>query len=166
MTILDKNKIDFISTRVQQTELFGEHLGRLLEKDDVLCLYGEMGAGKTTLSRGIGRGWGTTMRITSPTYTLVNQYPREKDDLILYHLDFYRLQSENEVITTGIEDLVEYDGAMMIEWPQLVKQFLPNDLLNVHLTLLGDAKRNILLEATGGRSRELLEQFRKNAFGK
>ncbi|MEM7347275.1 MAG: tRNA (adenosine(37)-N6)-threonylcarbamoyltransferase complex ATPase subunit type 1 TsaE, partial [Chloroflexota bacterium] len=104
------------SDEVETTELVGEMLGKQLQTADVICLIGELGAGKTALTRGIGRGWGTTQRVTSPTFTLINEYARPTDQSILYHLDCYRLVSEDDVETIGLEDILAADGAVIIEW--------------------------------------------------
>ena len=84
MAILDEKTIDFISTNVDQTIRLGVRLGELLEVGDLVCLAGELGTGKTAMAQGIGRGWGAGRRVTSPSFTLVNEYPRLRDDRILY----------------------------------------------------------------------------------
>ena len=95
MAILDERTLDFTSNGVEQTVRLGVRLGGMLEPGDTLCLSGDLGAGKTAFARGIGRGWGTAVRVTSPTFTLVNQYPRY-DNLILDHIDCYRLESSED----------------------------------------------------------------------
>jgi tRNA threonylcarbamoyladenosine biosynthesis protein TsaE len=166
MAILSNDAVSFMSTAPEQTERLGIRLGELLEPRDVICLDGDLGAGKTALARGIGRGWGTTYRVTSPTFTLINEYPRASDGIILYHCDFYRLQGATELITTGIEDVLDSDGAMMIEWPELVAPFLPADRLTIALSHVSEYKRGMRFRATGTRSRELLAAFRLSAFGR
>ena len=91
MAILDRWTIDFVSSSVEQTTRLGVRLGELLQIHDLVCLSGDLGAGKTALARGIGRGWGSGLRVTSPTFTLVNEYPRLADGRVLYHIDCYRL---------------------------------------------------------------------------
>ncbi|HEX6386596.1 MAG TPA: tRNA (adenosine(37)-N6)-threonylcarbamoyltransferase complex ATPase subunit type 1 TsaE, partial [Anaerolineae bacterium] len=83
MAILDKWTLDFVSNSVEQTVRLGVRLGELLQGRDLLCLSGELGVGKTALARGVGRGWGTALRVTSPTFVLVNEYPRVSDGRIL-----------------------------------------------------------------------------------
>ena len=165
MAILRNNTLDFISNTVEQTERIGLRLGELLKLGDVVCLYGELGAGKTALARGIGRGWGTAMRVTSPTYTLVNEYPRAKDNATLYHLDFYRLEGSAEIITTGIEDILDTRGAFMIEWPERVEPYLDADRLSIHLRYINEYKRGLRIDSSGPRSEKLLTTFRRSAFG-
>ncbi len=165
MSILRNNALDFISNQVKQTDSIGIRLGELIKVGDVICLYGDLGSGKTALARGIGRGWGTAARITSPTYTLVNQYPRVKDNAILYHIDCYRLQETADIVTSGIADILDSPGAFLIEWPECIEPLLPADRLNIQMRYVNEFKRGILFEADGGRSEKMLEAFRRSAFG-
>ena len=165
MAILDERTLDFVSTSVPQTERLGIRLGELLEPRDVVCLAGELGAGKTALARGIGRGWGTPLRVTSPTFVLVNEYPRPRDGGILYHIDCYRLESPGDVATVGLDDVLDSDAAVMIEWPERILSLLPTDRLWIALTYDSPTRRRLCLTASGPRSTILLGDFRKNAFG-
>ncbi len=165
MAILDEKTVDFISSSVEQTERLGVRLGQLLELGDIVCLSGELGAGKTAMARGIGRGWGTALRVTSPTFTLVNQYPRVKDGAILYHVDCYRLTGEGEIVTTGLEDVLDGQGAVMIEWPERVERWLPEDRLWIQLRHLNETRRGLRITAFGARSENLLKGFKRSAFG-
>ena len=165
MAILRSNVLDFTSNSVTQTERLGLRLGELLQDGDIVCLQGDLGAGKTAIARGIGRGWGTAMRVTSPTFTLINEYPRVRDKLTLYHLDFYRLESSAEIITTGLEDVLDQHGALMIEWPERVDDFIPDDRFIIYMRHVTEFKRGLRFEATGPRSKQLLKNFRQRAFG-
>ena len=165
MAILNSNVLDFTSNSVAQTERIGLRLGELLQDGDIVCLQGDLGAGKTAIARGIGRGWGTMMRVTSPTFTLINEYPRSKDRLVLYHMDFYRLEGSAEIITTGIEDILDQPGALMVEWPERVEEFLSEDRFIIHLRYVTEFKRGMRFEATGPRSEHLLKTLRQRAFG-
>ena len=165
MAILKEWTVDFTSNSVEQTVRLGVRLGELLTMSDVLCLSGELGAGKTALARGIGRGWGTTARVTSPTFTLIHEYARSKDGRILYHLDCYRLQSEADIETIGLEDVLDGHGPVMIEWPEQVASWLPQDRLWITLTYISQTRRSLRLEAEGPRSTDLLKEFKKSAFG-
>lgn len=165
MAILDEKTVDFISTSVEQTERLGVRLGQLLQQDDVIGLAGDLGAGKTAMARGIGRGWGTALRVTSPTFTVVNQYPRMSDGRILYHVDCYRLQSEGDVVTAGLEDVLSNDGAVMIEWPERIEKWLPQDRLTIQLRYLSETRRGMRIIASGDRSAALLRGFKRSAFG-
>jgi tRNA threonylcarbamoyladenosine biosynthesis protein TsaE len=165
MAILDKWTLDFISSSVAQTERLGVRLGELLAAHDLLCLSGELGAGKTALARGVGRGWGTPLRVTSPTFTLVNEYPRAHDGRILYHIDCYRLKTAVEIETVGIADILDGNGAIMVEWPERIATLLPEDSLWITLEYLSETRRTLRLVAKGARSAELLEAFKRSAFG-
>lgn len=165
MAILDRWTIDFVSSSVEQTTRLGVRMGELLRVHDLICLSGELGAGKTALARGIGRGWGTGLRVTSPTFTLVNEYPRLADGRILYHVDCYRLEETADQLSTGLEDILDGAGAVMIEWPERVEAMLPEDRLWIALSYVSETRRKLHITATGDRSVELLEAFKKSAFG-
>jgi tRNA threonylcarbamoyladenosine biosynthesis protein TsaE len=165
MAILDERSFDFTSSSVEQTERLGMRIGELLQARDVVCLSGELGAGKTVLARGIGRGWGTAARVTSPTYVLVNEYPRLRDGTILYHVDCYRLESSFDLVTAGLEYIIEQPGAMVIEWAERMAALLPEDRLWITLSYESPTKRRLRFAADGDRAVELLKQFRKRAFG-
>lgn len=165
VAILDEKTLDFISSSLEQTVRLGVRLGELLEAGDIICLSGELGSGKTALARGIGRGWGASLRVTSPSFTLVNQYPRHHDGRILYHIDCYRLQSEAEIVTVGLEDIIDDGGAIMIEWPERIKALLPEDRLWIDLRYVSNTRRGLRIRSEGERSELLLEKFRHSAFG-
>jgi tRNA threonylcarbamoyladenosine biosynthesis protein TsaE len=165
MAILDERTLDFVSTSVTQTERLGIRLGELLEPRDVVCLSGELGAGKTALARGIGRGWGAPLRVTSPTFVLVNEYPRPRDGCILYHVDCYRLERAADIGTAGLEDILDDEAAVIVEWPEHIIDLLPADRLWVTLVYDSPTRRRLRFSAAGPRSADLLLDFRKNAFG-
>lgn len=165
MAILKQNSLEFTSNSVAQTERLGVRLGQLLQKHDLVCLVGEMGTGKTALTRGVGRGWGTALRVTSPTFTLVNEYPRAADGRTLYHLDCYRLENVGDIETLGLEDIFDRNGAVIIEWAERVEEWLPQDHLRIELTYLNNTRRSLRVTAAGPRSQELLDSFKRAAFG-
>lgn len=146
---------------VNATEQLGESLGAELIVGDVICLIGRLGAGKTALTRGIGLGWGTLQRVTSPTFTLVNEYSRESDGAILYHLDCYRLMSADDVETIALDDILAANGALVIEWPQVAEEWLPADYLSIEITTdpNDDNCRQFQLTATGPRSAKILKNL-------
>lgn len=165
MAILDQWTLDFVSNGEDQTLRLGVRLGELLQPGDLVCLAGDLGAGKTAVARGVGRGWGSSLRVTSPTFTIVNEYPRLHDGRVLYHMDCYRLQSEADVLTTGFEDILDSDGAIMIEWPERVVKWLPEDRLWIDLDYVSETRRRLHIRATGDRSQQLLADFKQSAFG-
>ncbi len=151
-----------ISARPDQTEILGEWIGGRLTGGDILCLQGPLGAGKTTFARGVARGWGSSSRVTSPTYTLVNEYPRAGDGRILYHLDCYRLVESDEAETIGLGDILASEEPVMIEWPERVADWLPADRLTIVFTrdeTAGEASRRLELAAGGPHSGALLARI-------
>lgn len=142
----------------KQTEELGQKLGKLLEPADVVCLIGELGAGKTAFTRGLGQGWGTTARVTSPTFTLINEYARPNDGRILFHLDCYRLTNDDDVETIGLEDILVADGAVVIEWPQVASGWLPDDRLSIEIEHVDEETRAFKFSGSGERSKWLVNQ--------
>ena len=165
MAILDERTLDFTSSSAAQTERLGLRLGELLRPGDLLCLSGDLGAGKTMLARGVGRGWGTAVRVNSPSYVIVNEYPRLRDGQMLYHVDGYRLESEGDIMTAGLEDILDSGSAIMVEWPERVESLLPVDRLTVQMIYDTPTRRRMRFSATGDRAMEMLEDFKKSAFG-
>lgn len=165
MAILRQNSLEFMSNSVEQTERLGVRLGQQLAAQDVVCLAGDLGAGKTAMARGIGRGFGTAVRVTSPTYTLINEYPRPTDKLLLYHLDCYRLASEADAETLGLDDIFASQAAIIIEWAERIATWLPNDHLHIQLNYINNTRRALCFTAHGRRAQALLDQFKQNAFG-
>jgi tRNA threonylcarbamoyladenosine biosynthesis protein TsaE len=106
----------FISHNPAETESLGEAWGRTAGKGQVIALSGDLGAGKTQLVKGIARGLGIAARVHSPTFTLVNVYPGGR--LTLFHLDLYRLETHEQILSAGIEDYLTPDGVAVIEWAE------------------------------------------------
>ncbi|MBG9367745.1 tRNA (adenosine(37)-N6)-threonylcarbamoyltransferase complex ATPase subunit type 1 TsaE [Streptococcus sp. NLN64] len=132
---------------------WGEKLGALLEKGDVLVLSGDLGAGKTTFTKGIARGLGIDQMIKSPTYTIVREY---EGRLPLYHLDVYRIDGDPDSI--DLDAFLFGEGVAVIEWGELLEQALPEDYLQLTLSH-ADQGRNLDSYAVGSRSQELLEEW-------
>jgi tRNA threonylcarbamoyladenosine biosynthesis protein TsaE len=165
MAILDERTLDFISSGVEQTVRLGVRLGELLKAGDLICLSGELGAGKTAFAQGIGRGWGASRHVTSPSFTLVNEYQRLNDPRKLYHVDCYRLRGEADSLTVGIDDIFGEDDVVMIEWPERIDGVLPTERLWVELRHISETRRGVRIKADGDRALDLLQQFRQSAFG-
>ena len=158
----EQETVQITSKSEAETEQIGALLGALLQSGDLILLSGDLGAGKTVLSRGVGRGWGTHVRVTSPTFTLVNEYPRERDNLILYHLDCYRLSGEAELAdefeleSTGLPDFLLSEHVVLIEWAERVAPYLPAERLLVQLADVSEHVRRLTLTAVGERASQLL----------
>ena len=164
MPILDERNLEFLSLSPDQTRRLGARLGELLKPGDLICLAGDLGSGKTTLTQGIARGWGSLDQVTSPTFVLVNEY-RRADASRLYHFDAYRLSGINEADVLGLGDLFDQNGPLIIEWPERLATALPAERLWISLRWVDDSRRGLLFEAVGLRYERLLKQFRQAAFG-
>jgi len=117
----------------------------------VICLFGDLGAGKTTLAQGIARGLGIVRRVTSPTFTLVQEY---QGRLRLYHLDCYRLEGPEDLDPLCADDWLGRDGVSVIEWPERVAAALPEDRLELRLMIVGD-DHTLAPHSTGPQSARL-----------
>ncbi|NDJ54015.1 MAG: tRNA (adenosine(37)-N6)-threonylcarbamoyltransferase complex ATPase subunit type 1 TsaE [Chloroflexi bacterium] len=151
----------FLSQSVSHTEALGRCLGGVLRPGDVICLSGQLGSGKTSLTRGIAQGWGAAQAATSPTFTLINSYTRQLDELRLYHVDAYRLNSELDAVTTGIEELFDEQAVIVIEWPERLESLLPQDRLWIDLTYQDTKSRRLQALAQGEHSESLLTQLKQ-----
>ena len=138
-----------------ETELIalGKQLGKLLEKQDVIILSGDLGAGKTTFTKGIAKGLGIDQMIKSPTYTIVREY---EGRLPLYHLDVYRIGNDPDSI--DLDDFLFGDGATIIEWGELIEPSLSDAYLKIFIRKLEDG-RELAFEAHGARAEALLASF-------
>jgi len=169
--ILDEHTIEFVSRNPGQTQRLGVRLGALLQGGDVLCLEGALGAGKTCLAQGIGRGWGIGQPLISPTFVMVREYmrPDRQDGLRLYHVDFYRLSEGGEAWGLGIDELLgDQQAVFIIEWPERAPELVPADHLWIRLAFSDykdPLRRTLYFSARGERHRVLLQEFRKVAFG-
>jgi len=161
--ILDENTVDFISHSPEQTRRMGARLGQLLQPGQVLCLVGELGTGKTCMVQGIGQGLGIADQITSPTFTLVNEYPGT--NLSLYHIDLYRIVDVKAAHTFGLDDYLYGDGICAIEWAERVEKLWPDEYLLVTLRHIDDSKRGLTMRGFGDGYTDLLARFRQQAFG-
>lgn len=165
MPILREGELDIISNSPEQTKRLGTRLGKLLQPGDVVCLSGDMGAGKTVFSSGIGDGWGAQTPLTSPTYNLVHEHRRQADNDRLYHLDCYRLQSADEADTIGLDDILDGEGIIIFEWAERIEDILPDHYLWIDIRVTDPMRRNFIIEAEGDRYGKLVETYKKLVFG-
>ena len=163
MPVLDRQSLEFISRSAEQTRRAGMRLGALLQPGDLVCLVGDLGAGKTTLVQGIASGWGSLDAANSPTFVLVNVYRRPDGDR-LYHLDGYRLSGAAEAEDLDVEALVE-SGPLVIEWADRIEAALSKERLWVVLHWVDDSQRDMVFSAAGPRYQSLLVDLRKYIFG-
>jgi tRNA threonylcarbamoyladenosine biosynthesis protein TsaE len=138
-----------ISHSPAETEALGEQLGRTSAHGMVVALSGELGAGKTQLVRGLARGLGISSRVHSPTFTLVNEYGGGR--LKLFHLDLYRLETREQILSAGIEEFLSPDGVTVIEWAEKIYdlRFTIYDLKNVKIEISGETERKIFYDDFG-----------------
>lgn len=165
MPILKEGQLDIISHSAEQTARLGARLGALLQAGDVICLSGDMGAGKTVFSAGIGKGWGAKTPLTSPTFNLVHEHTRDADAQRLFHLDCYRLERPADADSVGLEDIMNGRGPVIIEWPEHIETALPLQRLWIDLRVLEQTRRGFTLVGTGKRYEDLIARFREIAFG-
>jgi len=163
--ILNEHSLDFISHSEAQTRRLGARLGRLLRSGDVICLAGELGVGKTCLAQGIGWGLGIEGPITSPSFTLINEYKQEQAMLPFYHIDLYRIEEAKEALALGLEEYFYGEGACVVEWADRAPEALPAEHLWIELRHIDETKRGLLMKAVGKRYKELLREFKRRAFG-
>lgn len=114
-------------------------------ENKTLLFYGQMGVGKTTLIKQICKQLGVLDNISSPTFSLVNEYKTSKDEKV-FHFDFYRITDEEEALDMGIEDYLYNNDWCLIEWPENIENLLPLDAVQIHLSILENEQRNIQLK--------------------
>jgi tRNA threonylcarbamoyladenosine biosynthesis protein TsaE len=136
----------------------GKALASVLQSGDVVCLHGVLGAGKTTLVRGVARGKGYQQRVTSPTFNLMNIY-QGRDTI--YHFDFYRLGC-GDLSDLGLEDYLEKDGLCLIEWPEVGQEYMPAEAMHIYIELVDEdyeRERLVRVEALGQKYGERLKEL-------
>ncbi len=163
MPVLNRLSLEFISRSAEQTRRVGMRLGALLQPSDLVCLIGDLGAGKTTLVQGISAGWGSLDPASSPTFVLVNVYRRPEGGK-LFHLDAYRLSGAAEAEDLDIDTLLE-TGPLVIEWADRIQEALPKECMWVTLQWVDDNQRDMVFSAGGARYASLLNDLRKHIYG-
>ena len=135
--------MEFITNSPQETEALGQKLGQTLPAGTVIAYRGDLGAGKTAFTRGLARGLGIQDPVTSPTYTIVNEYLGGR--IPLFHFDMYRLHSADDLFDIGWDDYLERQGICAVEWSENVEEALENPLV-VTICKTGEESRKITLE--------------------
>ena len=139
-----------------ETRLLGERLAHLLQPGDVLLMLGDLGAGKSELTRGLARGLGIAGPVSSPSFTILNVY--EDGRVPLYHFDWYRLESAEELFEMGMEEYLGGDGVAVVEWATQCPEAIPDDHLAITITPVDESVRNITWESMGGFRPIILEE--------
>ncbi len=149
---------NYISHSSEDTYLIGEFIGRLAGPGDLFCLNGDLGAGKTVFARGLAAGLGVKSRVTSPTFTLINEH---QGRLPFYHMDVYRLDSSEEMYDLGYEEYFYGTGVTLVEWAGNVEDILPGERMDIKITRIGDNDRKMVFIPFGEKYLSLVEELRK-----
>jgi tRNA threonylcarbamoyladenosine biosynthesis protein TsaE len=147
-----------------ETIRIGKSIGSRLLPGDVVALVGELGAGKTQFIKGMamGVGVGKPTYISSPSFTLINEYPGK---IPFYHIDLFRLEWEKEAEELGLEDYFQGEGITAIEWADKIPSFLPKEMLLIHIAYTGKKTRSIEMVGKGKRFLNLVNQIQSSEFG-
>ena len=124
--------MEFEVNSIEEITKLGKELGKILNPGDIICLTGDLGTGKTHITKGISEGLGITDNITSPTFTIVNEYNSGR--LKLYHFDVYRVSDPDEIYAIGFDDYIFGDGVSIIEWANYIEEILPKEYLHIYIT--------------------------------
>lgn len=147
MIHLDKDGGDILSLHLQSVNDLPKAAQQLINfaaSQRIFLFYGEMGAGKTTLIKSICAALGTKEAVTSPTFSIVNEYKGSENTI--YHFDFYRLKSQSEAFDMGYEEYFYSDAYSFIEWPEKIADLLPQHYMRISIEALGDGSRKIIAQ--------------------
>jgi tRNA threonylcarbamoyladenosine biosynthesis protein TsaE len=163
MPILDAHMLEFFSRSPEQTRRIGMRLGGLLKPGDVICLQGDLGAGKTTFTQGLAQGWGSLDSVSSPTFILVNQYRRADG------ASFFTWMPTGSTPCPKREELdldsMLAEGALIIEWPERLGNLIPKENLHIRLDHISEEHRQMNFHARGKRYDNLLDSIRQSMVG-
>ncbi|UOQ44337.1 tRNA (adenosine(37)-N6)-threonylcarbamoyltransferase complex ATPase subunit type 1 TsaE [Halobacillus salinarum] len=138
----------------EETMDLAERLGEKLLPGDVLTLEGDLGAGKTTFTKGLGRGLGVKRTINSPTFTMIKEY---QGRLPFYHMDVYRLEESEEDL--GFDEYFSGEGVTVVEWAHFIEEYLPTQRLDIVINSINESKRLFKLEASSSRYEEVCKEI-------
>ena len=149
------NHVQIITNSLDETRALGEKIGKHLEPGTVLALTGDLGSGKTIFVQGLAKGLDVpdNYYITSPTYTLINEYPGR---YYLFHVDLYRIENYADFDDIGLYEILRSDGVVAIEWADKLPKNLLTEYLAVHIDILNDKSRKISITAYGLRGKNLI----------
>lgn len=153
-----KSKLhDIISYSPEETLRLGAFLGKYLTNGSVIALSGELGCGKTCLAQGIARGLGVPddLYVTSPSYTLVNEYPGR---LRLFHVDLYRIENIVELDEIGLDEIIGCDGVAVIEWAEKMIEVIPKERLSISISMVDHQTRNFRFKGYGQSAVDLIDK--------
>ncbi len=135
--------MEFITHNFKETEALGEKVAALLKGGEVIAFSGEMGAGKTCFTRGLARGLGFEGSVTSPTFALINEYLGGR--LNLYHFDMYRIETWEDLYSSGFFEYKEMGGVLAVEWSENIAAALTDDTIYIDITKCGESDRKIII---------------------
>ena len=138
----------FNTHQAEETKAFGEALAKQLAAGDVVLLQGNLGAGKSELARGVARGLGIAGHVPSPSFTILQVY--EDGRLPLYHFDWYRIASAEELYELSLDEYLYGDGVSVVEWPAMAEEAVPETYLQISIRTTGETDRELSLESVGG----------------
>lgn len=142
---------EYLSQSIAQTHKIAADLTQKIEGKAVICLYGNLGSGKTTFTQGFAKALGVRNNIPSPTFVLIRQYPLN-DGRILYHVDLYRLEGRNDVEGIGLSEIMkEKNAIIIIEWAEKAKDFFPDKRIDIFFTEINYNTRKIVLRSNYGK---------------
>ena len=152
-----------ISGSVKETISIGKSLALSLQKGDIVCLFGDLGSGKTVLTKGISSGLGVKPgKILSPTFVLLRRYGGK---VPVYHFDLYRLNDPKDILGIGYEEYFFDEGISVIEWGDRLGYYMPKEFLKIKLEISGEKRRTLKFTATGRHYRRLLEKLNEDIGG-
>ena len=143
---------------LKDTEHIGKIISNCLEKGTVICLDGDLGVGKTSLTQFIAREFGIDEYITSPTFTIIKEY---QGRLPFYHMDVYRIDSEDDMYDLGYDEYIYSEGVTIIEWSHKIEGILPEDRINIEIQRLNDQSRLMIIDGKGSTYEKLIEELKK-----
>ena len=143
-------RLEFTSNSVEATLELGKRLGKVLLPGDVVALDGDLGAGKTVITRGITEGLGLISEdVCSPTFTIVNEYVEPSDKTPLFHFDTYRLTGTDDFLAAGLDEYFYRGGVCVIEWSSIIEDILPEDTVRIVIRGNGDSRQIEITDPKG-----------------
>ncbi len=142
---------------LQDTEKIGKIISRCLEKGTVLCLDGDLGAGKTAITQFIAKEFGVKEYITSPTFNIIKEY---EGRLPFYHMDVYRIESEDDMYDLGYDEYIYSEGVTVIEWSENIRTILPDERIDIKIDRIDENKRIMTIEGRGVVYEKITEELK------
>lgn len=149
--------INFITHSKEETRELGEFIAKFIRRGEVILLTGDLGAGKTTFTGGLGKGLGLDEDVVSPTFNIMKCYFKAR--IPMYHIDAYRLEGQN--LELGLEEYIDGDGVCLIEWPKFIESLIPDERLEISIFHRGGDDREFVIESKDHRFDELIEALKE-----